>query len=331
MSSTIIDIARDCGYSKATVSRAFAKPEAVSPKAREKIYASAKKLNYAPNVIARAMVTRRTENIAFIIHEKQYPAILNPFYSPILETVLQEANRRNYSLFIGARQDMLLPNNQFSIKRQMDGVIFAGEVDKPLIQALRAQSIPVVLLNNHWELEGLPCVEADHFAGAVEATRHLVRRGHTRIWLMAGLFSKQVREARFQGFRSVLNEAGLPLDTRFVKELEPTLEVADAEMTRLLGEGDCPTAFFCTNDTIAVGAMKAILRAGRRIPQDIALVGFDDSYLSRVVEPGLTTIRVDPERMGRIASEKLFAMIDGGEGAGEIIRLKPELIQRGTT
>ncbi len=137
----------------------------VSFKARERIYASSKKLNYAPHAIARAMVLKRTENIAFIIHEKQYPAILNPFYSPILESVLQEANRRNYSLFISAQQDMHLPNGQIAIKRQMDGVILAGESDRQLIDELLGLKIPVVLLNNHLDIEGLPCVVADHFQG----------------------------------------------------------------------------------------------------------------------------------------------------------------------
>ena len=112
MAATIIDVARLCGYSKATVSRAYASPEAVSEKAREKIYAAAKQLNYAPNAIARAMVRQQTENIAFIIHEKQYPAILNPFYSPMLEAAMQEGTRRNYSLFVTTSQDIHLPNGE---------------------------------------------------------------------------------------------------------------------------------------------------------------------------------------------------------------------------
>ena len=152
MAATIIDVARLCGYSKATVSRAYASPEAVSEKAREKIYAAAKQLNYAPNAIARAMVRQQTENIAFIIHEKQYPAILNPFYSPMLEAAMQEGTRRNYSLFVTTSQDIHLPNGDIYIKKHMDGVIFAGEVDIRVIEEFRKQSIPVVLVNNYLDM-----------------------------------------------------------------------------------------------------------------------------------------------------------------------------------
>jgi hypothetical protein len=177
MAATIIDVAKLCGYSKATVSRAYASPETVSEKTREKVYAAAKKLNYAPNAIARAMVRQQTENIAFIIHEKQYPAILNPFYSPLLEAAMQEGTRRNYSLFVTTSQDIRLPNGDVCIKKHMDGVIFAGEADLQAIEAYRSQNIPVVLVNNRLDLEGLLCVSADHYRGAVLATAHLCERG----------------------------------------------------------------------------------------------------------------------------------------------------------
>ena len=129
MPATIIDVAKLSGYSKATVSRAYASPNCVKPETREKIYAAAKALNYAPNAIARAMVTKQTENIAFIIHEKQYPVVLNPFYSPILEAVLQECNRHGYSAFISTDHDVRLPNGELYIKKHMDGVILAGQTD----------------------------------------------------------------------------------------------------------------------------------------------------------------------------------------------------------
>ena len=165
MAATIIDVARLCGYSKATVSRAYASPEAVSEKAREKIYAAAKQLNYAPNAIARAMVRQQTENIAFIIHEKQYPAILNPFYSPMLEAAMQEGTRRNYSLFV----------------------------------------------TNYLDMDGLVCISADHYGGAVQATEYLCKLGHCKIGLLSGRFSPQVSEARIEGFVKTLAKYDLSL------------------------------------------------------------------------------------------------------------------------
>ncbi len=327
-STTIIDVARDCGYSKATVSRAFAAPEMVSPKAKERIYASSKKLHYAPDAIARAMVRKRTENIAFIIHDKQYPAILNPFYSPILETVLQEANRRNYSLLISAQQDMRLPNGKLQVRRQMDGVILAGEADPQMAEQLMNLKIPVVVLNNQIDMEGLPCVVADHFQGAVSATEHLIRLGHRRIGLLAGRFSRQISMARLDGYLHALHENGMEPAPDLMVHLEPTVEDAGKAMASLLNLSNPPSAVFCTNDTIAAGAIKAVLRAGRRVPGDVAVVGFDDSYICRLVAPELTSIRIDPVAMGRAAIDTLFSLMDGKAPEQPLICLAPTLIKR---
>ncbi len=331
MASTIIDVARLCGYSKATVSRAYASPERVSAKAREQIYAAAKTLNYTPNAIARAMVTKQTENIAFIIHEKQYPAILNPFYSPILEAVLQESTKKGYSLSISTDHDVRLPNGEIYLKKHMDGVILAGQVESQAIMSLRKQSIPVVLLNNRIEMEDLLCITADHFGGAVQAVTHLWERGHQKIGLLAGRFSPQIYTARYNGYLSALREHGLQEDFRFVQDIEPTMEAAEQYMASVLQMEDRPTAFFCTNDTIAIGVIKAAIRAGLRVPQDIAVVGFDDSDISRVIEPELTTIRIDKQEMGRLAANRLFDLIDGKEIENKWIEMPTSLIVRRST
>lgn len=329
--STIIDVARDCGYSKATVSRAFASPEVVTPKARERIYASAQKLHYAPDAIARAMARKRTENIAFIIHEKQYPAILNPFYSPILETVLEEANRRNYSLLISAQQDMRLPDGKLLVRKQMDGVILAGEADPQLIEQLMSLNIPVVLLNNQPENENIPCVVADHFYGAALATQHLIDTGHRHIGLLAGRFSKQISKARLEGYLNALHQNGIEATPQWMIHLEPTIGKAEQAMRSLIALPERPTAVFCTNDTIAAGALKALLRAGMRVPEQMALVGFDDSYVSRLVEPELTTLRIDPVKMGKAAVDILFQLMDGKAPEHPLVTVTPELIKRQST
>lgn len=331
MGSTIIDVARKCGYSKTTVSRAYAEPDSVSEKAKLKIYAAAKSLNYTPNAIARAMVRQRTENIAFIIHEKQSPAVLNPFYSPILEAVMRESARRNYSVFVVTNQDVLLPNGEVYIKKQMDGVIFVGEASPAIIGRLREQKIPVVLLNNVLDMPDLLCITTSHYEGAVSAVEHLYQRGHRKIGLLAGQFSPQVNEARYQGYVDALSRRGLEIDPRYILEIDPTLEAGEGAMARLLALEDRPTGVFCTNDTVAAGAMKAVIRAGLRIPEDVAVVGFDDSSVSRIVEPELTTVRIDMDRMGRLAAEKLFDLIEGIPSAETRIVIPTELVVRSSS
>ena len=331
MGSTIIDVAKKCGYSKTTVSRAYAEPDSVSEKAKLKIYAAAKSLNYTPNAIARAMVRQRTENIAFIIHEKQSPAVLNPFYSPILEAVMRESARRNYSVFVVTNQDVLLPNGEVYIKKQMDGVIFVGEASPAVIGRLREQKIPVVLLNNVLDMPDLLCITTSHYEGAVSAVEHLYQRGHRKIGLLAGRFSPQVNEARYQGYVDALARQGLEIDPQYILEIDPTLEAGEGAMARLLALEDRPTGVFCTNDTVAAGAMKAVIRAGLRIPEDVAVVGFDDSFVSRIVEPELTTVRIDMDRMGRLAAEKLFDLIEGTPSAETRIVIPTELVVRSSS
>ena len=256
MGSTIIDVAKKCGYSKTTVSRAYAEPDSVSEKAKLKIYAAAKSLNYTPNAIARAMVRQQTENIAFIINEKQSPAVLNPFYSPILEAVMRESARRNYSVFVVTNQDVLLPNGEVYIKKQMDGVIFVGEAGETIIDRLREQNIPVVLLNNVLDMEDLLCITTSHYEGAMSAVDHLYEQKHRKIGLLAGRFSPQVNEARYKGYVDALVRRGLEINPQYILEIDPTLEAGEQAMAHLLQLENRPTAAFCTNDTVAAGAMK---------------------------------------------------------------------------
>lgn len=331
MGATILDVAKLCGYSKATVSRAFASPEQVSEKARNKIYQAAQQLNYTPDAIARAMVRGRTDNIGFIIYEKQYPVVMNPFYSPIFESVMQTCGRKGYSLFISSHSDLRLPNGQACVKKQLDGVILAGHSDEKLVSDLRRQNMPVVLLNNELDMDDLTCITTDQYGGAALAMRHLMEKGHRRIGLLAGNFSPHVYMSRFNAYRDVLLENGCEVNPQLVKTIEPTVEDAIEGTQKLLALENRPTALFCTNDTIAIGAMKAIMRAGLRVPEDIAVVGYDDSENSHMIEPELTTVHVDKTAMGRIAAERLIALIEGEAPRKETIQTTVKLIVRKST
>ncbi|MBQ3104526.1 MAG: LacI family DNA-binding transcriptional regulator [Lachnospiraceae bacterium] len=331
MAATILDVSKLCGYSKATVSRAFASPEKVKEKTREKIYQAAQTLNYTPDAIARAMVRGRTDNIGFIIYEKQYPVVLNPFYSPIFESVLQTCTRRGYSLFISSDRELRLPNGQTCVKKQLDGVILAGHSDERIVNDLRRQNMPVVLLNNRLDMEGLLCVTTDQYGGGMLAMEHLLERGHRKIGLLAGEFSPHVYNSRYKAYCDALTKAGCLPEDRYIRRVEPVTEHAIEAAMELLNGKDRVTAIFATNDTIAIGAMKAAIRMGLRIPQDIAVVGYDDSENSRMIEPELTTVRVDKASMGRIAAERLISQIEGEEPCRDTIQTSVELVIRGST
>lgn len=331
MGSTILDVAKICGFSKATVSRAFASPEQVNEETRNKIYEAARAVNYTPNAIARAMVRKRTDNIAFIIYEQQYPVVLNPFYSPIFEAVLQTTSKKGFSLFISSDKDVRLPNGEIYMKKQMDGVIIAGQTDAEAIVGLKKQNIPVVLLNNKLEMDDLVCITADQYGGAISAMEHLIERGHRKIGLISGKFSPYIYSSRYNAYMDTLKKYNCEIDYRFIQTIEPTMDDACRCATSLLSLEDRPTALFCTNDTIAIGAIKAVLRAGLRIPQDVAIVGYDDSDICSVIEPELTTVKVDKTQMGRLAALKLIALINGEELKERMVETPTALIVRKTT
>ena len=331
MAATILDVAKLCGYSKATVSRAFASPEQVSEKTRNKIYQAAQQLNYTPDAIARAMVRGRTDNIGFIIYEKQYPVVMNPFYSPIFESVMQTCGRKGYSLFISSHGDLKLPNGQTCVKKQLDGIILAGHSDEQLVSDLRRQNMPVVLLNNELDMDDLTCITTDQYGGAALAMRHLIEKGHRRIGLLAGNFSPHVYIYRYNAYRDILAENDCEIDPQLIQTIEPTVEDAIESTQKLLALENRPTALFCTNDTIAIGAVEAILRSGLRIPEDIAVVGYDDSENSHMIEPELTTVQVDKTAMGRLAAERLIALIEGEAPRKETIQTTVKLVVRKST
>lgn len=331
MSSTIFDVARICGYSKATVSRAFSSPELVSEKTKTIIYAAAKQVNYTPNAIARAMVRKKTNNIGFIVNDQQYPVVLNPFYSPIFEGVLQVGRERGYSVFIASEKEIQLPTGQIYVKKQMDGVIICGQTEEKIIEGFRAQNIPVVLLNNVYDLEGLVCVTLDHYGGAVKAVDHLIARGKRDIAIMSGHFSPYVFNERYRGYMDCLEKNGIAAKDAYIKTVEPTLEEAMECARDLLALKNRPTAIFATNDIIAIGAIKVALRLKFAIPEDISIVGFDDSDYSEIIEPELTTIRIDKQAMGKIAAGKLIDILEGEIAEKQTIVCETNLIKRETT
>lgn len=331
MSATIFDVAELSGYSKATVSRAFVNPERVSKQAKEKIYFAANRLNYTPNAIAQAMVRKRTNNIGFVIYEKQYAVVTNPFYSTIFESVLQTCSQKGYSLFISSDRGLRMPNGQVYVKKQVDGIILAGQSDEQMVLDLQRQGMPVVLLNNSMDMDNLVCVTADQYTGSLMAMQHLLDRGHRHIGLLAGKFSPHVCAGRNKGYYDVLLGAGIPVDNQNIQIVEPTIEMAIEGANALLTLPDPPTALYCTSDVIGIGAIKAALRLGLRVPEDVAIIGFDNDQNSCIVEPELTTIHVQRAEMGRIAAEKLIAQIECELPKKELIQTPVELLVRCST
>lgn len=331
MPTTILDVARASGFSKSTVSRAFSEPSMVNPDTLETIIYVAEALNYTPNAIARAMITKKTENIGFIIYEKQNPVISNPFYAPILESIILATAEKGYSLFIASDKDLRLPSGEIMLRKQVDGVIIASQTDTNMILNFQKKNIPVVLINYQINLENLYCILSDDYGGIFQAVEYLVSRGHKNIGLLSGRFTPFIYSRRYSAYLDAMKKYGLTPDYRFVQTVEPTIKDAYLLVSSILSQGDRPTALLCTNDSIAIGALKAAVRSGLRIPQELSIIGYDNSDLCIVSEPELTTVGTDMAKMGRLSVEYLMAQINRQTPNEKIVTVESKLILRGTT
>jgi DNA-binding LacI/PurR family transcriptional regulator len=277
------------------------------------------------------MITKKTENIGFIIFERQNPVISNPFYAPILESVVQATAEKGYSLFISSDRDLRLPSGEIMLRKQVDGVILASQTESDIILNFQRKNIPVVLINYHINLENLYCIISDDYSGISQAIEYLADRGHKNIGLLSGRFTPFIYSRRYNAYLDAMRKHGLTPDFRFVQTVEATVKDAYMLVSSLLTQENRPTALLCTNDTIAVGAMKAVLRAGLRIPQDMSVIGYDNSDLCMICEPELTSVAVDMSKMGRLSVEYLLAQINGQTPDQKIVTVDSKLILRGTT
>lgn len=331
MPVTILDIAKASGFSKTSVSRAFSEPEALNQDTLEKILKVARELDYTPNAIARAMITKKTENIGFIIYERQKPVISNPFYAPILESIVQASAEKGYSLFIASDMDIQMPSGEIMLRKQVDGVIIASQTNPKVISTFRDRGIPVVLINNFIDMDKIYCVTSDDYGGVFQAIEHLIAKGHKNIGLLSGKFSPFIYSRRYNAYMDAMKKHGLKTDPRFVQTVEPTIKDAYRLTGSMLENKDRPSAIMCTNDSIAVGALKSALRLGLKVPQELSIIGYDNSDLCMVMEPELTSVDTDKAKMGQLAVESLISQINGVEPREKNTTVESKLILRGTT
>ena len=326
---TIYDVSRLSGVSIATVSRAFSNPERVREDTRRKVFEAAEVLHYSPNAIARAMARQRTDKIAFLIC-KEGATILDEFYAGICTGIMRETNRSDFELVISTAADWDTASNT-SKNKQVEGVILGGNARPDMIAELQNRDLAVVLVNNRIQGLDIPCVVSDEYGGVRQALEHLIGRGHRNIAMLAGRFSPYILGERYRAFLEVTQAHGLPADTRHIKLCDPTVESAAEACLELLSRQDRPTAIFGGNAVMAAGAMKAALRLGLRVPEDLAVTGLDDSSACGMLEPELTSVHIDCRRMGELSVARLQALLAGETDVPQVTVVPTELRVRGSS
>lgn len=312
--ATIRDVAREAGVSIATISRLFNQSARVSEETSKRVREVAERMGYWPSGAARSLITKRTNALGVLL-----PDLYGEFFSEVIRGIDLEARRRGYHLVVSSSHSDAgeLFSALQTMRGRIDGLIaMAPDLASPRPLEEAATRFPAVLVNPGFDAQHCSSVAADNAAGAREMVRHLAGLGHRTIAFIAGPEQNRDGVLREQGYRSALRDLGLETDPRLEVRGGFT-ESSGYEATReLLDRGVRPQAIFASNDCMAVGALSALREAGFRVPQDIAVAGFDDIAICSYLSPRLTTVRVEPNTLGERAVQLLLDAMAGGAESG---------------
>jgi DNA-binding LacI/PurR family transcriptional regulator len=344
---TLEQVAALAGVSRATVSRVVNGSPRVRPEVRAQVERAVAKLGYVPNRAARSLVTRRADSIALVVSEPHSRFFSEPFFAGMVRGVSGALAETGVQLVLLIVQD-LPPDRpggrpggpsvgrgrleRYIVGGHVDGVLLASlHGDDPLPATLERAGVPAVQVGRPPGAAPASYVDADNRGGAHKAVAHLAGRGRRRIATIAGPLDMSAGRDRLDGYREGLAAAGLDGDGELVEAGDFSEESGAAAMERLLARPGRPVdAVFAASDLMAAGALRALRGAGRRVPDDVAVVGFEDSAVARYTQPPLTTVRQPIEEMGRQATRLLLAEAAGGRGRMRLI-LDVDLVVREST
>jgi DNA-binding LacI/PurR family transcriptional regulator len=339
---TIRDVAHLAGVSTATAGRVLGGYGSASKKTAKAVMEAAEKLNYIPNAIAQSMKKKNTYTIGLVIAN-----IANPFFSAIARSVEVYLAKKGYHMII-CNTDEDLDREISYIKtlyeKRIDGIIIASalkgpEMSKSEINRIYNGTIPTIILDREIPGLGLPIVTSDHYNGAYQATLHLIKRGHKRIGVIGTTIS--TLNERVQGYLQALEDHHLPFDGFLISDkgirniqAGDIREGYNGAIEMLSDEARRPTAIFALNNLLAVGVLQAIQELGLVIPDDIAVIGWDDFELAPLLKPPLTVVKQNTSLIAQLTASKLLELISGTENHSKQENktiLSTELIVRGSS
>ncbi|MFC3990967.1 LacI family DNA-binding transcriptional regulator [Actinoplanes siamensis] len=311
-------MAHRCGVSVATVSRVFNTPEVVSQQTRQLVLDMAAEIGYLPNESARTLATKKSNMVGLVWDtDHRRPGWRHPFLQDILVALKSALSAQGLHLLMLAPDQSAGPAGRQRFLRavqrhNVDGVVIIDNGSRdPAVLALADAGVPCVALDLRFTGPTCTYVTSDNRGGGRLAAAHLIDRGHRRIATITGPPDTWPAAERLAGFRAVLADAGRSLDDADVVAGDWYLDSGHTAMRRLLARDPRPTAVFAAGDEMAVGAMRALHEAGLRVPEDIAIVGFDDIEVAALIPPGLTTVAQDKTGIGTAAAEAMVAMLQG--------------------
>ncbi len=328
---TLKMLADSLGLSPATISIVINRSPAarsIPHQTQERILAAARRLNYRPNSVARSLQRRRTFTVGVLV-----PEISEGYAALVMSGIEDYLLQAGYLYFVAShrhRPDLIEEYPRLLLERSVDGVI---AVDTPCQQRL---AVPVVAVSGHSRTPGVTSIELNHTSAATLALRHFVSLGHRRIAVIKGQAFSSDTEIRWRAIRTAARALGVRLDPTLVVQLQgdlPSPELGYAVTADLIARREPFTALFAFNDIAAIGAIRALREAGRRVPDDVSVMGFDDIPSAAYQHPGLTTVRQPLRTMGELAAETLVRRISPADSKAhpKVITVEPELVVRAST
>jgi DNA-binding LacI/PurR family transcriptional regulator len=334
--ATIFDVAKKAGVSKATVSRALNNTAVVNAETKRRIMAAVEELNYTPSFLAKGMRNRKTNTFGIII-----PDFSNLYYSEFLKYVEDAAKEHDYSAIICTGEmniDREISYINYLLSRQVEGLIFCcytSIMENRDFVALTAKKVPIVVMDQ--PSSGLPvsAVYADGFRGIQDLIGYLVGTGRKRIAMIRSMHNYPCSESRFRGYLEALQVYGVEVDEGLIEESSFTGAGGYLAAKKLLARTQ-PSAIVAVNDIVAIGVLKYLLENDYRVPQDIALAGFDNIPLSSLVSPQLTTVNAPVQEMAHEAINILIRKIENPRSRNRetvfdteiVVRQSTELVQK---
>lgn len=326
---TLKDIAERAKVSIATVSRAINHPDKVDDETLIKIRHAIKDLNYVPNRVAQRLRVKRGNRklIGVLLADIQ-----NPFYVDILRGIEEVAYSKGFTIFIGEfsqerdKEKMYLEKMKSEL---IDGLIVApsSEVDQDVIEIVKS-GLPVVCVDRGLKGVEVDSVLVDNRKGAYEAVEYLISLGYRRIAYIGGLPQIPTTIQRLEGYKEALLRHNIPIDQNLVQLGDSKIESGGALAEKLLTMSNPPDALFTGNNLITLGALRAIYKLGLRIPDDVAIIGFDDMFWAEFLNPPLTAVYQPGFEIGRRAAELLFLRLSNPKRPHVRVILEPKLIKR---
>ncbi len=312
--TTITDVARRAGVSPVTVSRVMNGAPNVNPATRAKVEQAIAELGYLPSTVARSLRSKRTRSLALLL-----PDITNTFWTTVARGVEDTAQTLGYTVFVCNTDEDCQKQQRYlelAVSQRVDGVLIAPcQRDAAALRLLRERGVPTVVIDRRIEGWDVDTVHGDSVGGARALVQHLIALGHRRIAVISGPATTSTAEDRVAGYRQAFAEAGLPVDDSLIRR-GAFRACAGEELARsLLAEAAGLTAVFAANNAIALGAIDAVTATGRRIPQDIAVVAFDDFVDASHLFPFLTVAVQPAYELGCEAARLLLERLAGTSSA----------------